>query len=268
MSCAIEKHSVVIPYRPDALHKHRSALTIGRLWNGIGQLACLSLAARGKTRLPQLSAPCDGRSHRELSIAQGRIVFSEKLAFAIRVLGCVVLATATDSLAGTTLADGAAASGTAHRCDPRNIVVRSPDYADVPMSCDGARDAIMFLGSQGLKVTSEVTIEIVPTLASQVGASAAGCYLEPERRVLMLSYFAFEKCGSWFNISAIRQLYRSFVTHEAAHALAACNFKIPKPSIQAKEYIAYVTMFAAMDPALRECVLSQSQAKAMKATGR
>jgi hypothetical protein len=126
------------------------------------------------------------------------------------------------------------------------------------MACDGARDAIRFLASQGLEATSDVTIEIVPKLPSQVSASAAGCYLESEHRVLMVSYSAFEKCGSWFNISANRQLYRSFVAHEVAHAVAACNFRIPKPSIQAKEYIAFVTMFATMDPELRECVLSQS----------
>jgi hypothetical protein len=185
-------------------------------------------------------------------------VFVEKLAVAIRVLGCVVLAMVTGSLAGTSLADGVAASRTVHRCDARNVVVRSPDYADVPMACDGARDAIVFLASQGLEATSDVTIELVPKLSKQVSAYAAGCYLESEHRVLMLKYSAFEKCGSWFNISANRQLYRSFVAHEVAHAVAACNFKIAKPSIQAKEYIAFVTMFATMDPELRECVLSQS----------
>jgi hypothetical protein len=164
----------------------------------------------------------------------------------------------TDSQLSASLADGVAASRIVHRCDTRNVVVRAPDDADVPVFCDGARDAIVFLASQGLDVTSDVTIEVVPKLSGQVSASAAGCYLESERRVLMLTYAEFEKCGSWFDIPASRRLYRSLVAHEVAHAVAACNFKIPEPSIQAKEYIAYVTMFATMDPALRACVLSKS----------
>jgi hypothetical protein len=183
-------------------------------------------------------------------------VLPEKLAVA--ALGCVAFAIVTNSPIGIALADGSAASRIVHRCDTRNVVVRAPDDANVPVSCDGARDAIVFLSSQGLDVTGDVTIEVASKLPSHVSASAAGCYLESERRVLMLDYSAFEKCGSWFGIPASRRLYRSLVAHEVAHALAACNFRIPKPSIQAKEYIAYVTMFATMDPALRECVLSQA----------
>ena len=73
----------------------------------------------------------------------------------------------------------------------------------------------------------------------------------------MLSHSDFEKCGNWFNVPISRRLYRSLVAHEVAHAVAACNFTIPQPSIQAQEYIVYVTMFAAMEPELRACVLWQ-----------
>jgi hypothetical protein len=38
--------------------------------------------------------------------------------------------------------------------------------------------------------------------------------------------------------------------------VAHCNFKIPKPTIQAREYIAYVTQFSTMEPVLRGRVLS------------
>jgi hypothetical protein len=52
-------------------------------------------------------------------------------------------------------------------------------------------------------------------------------------------------------------LYRSLVAHEVAHAVAAANFEITNPAIQAHEYIAYVTMFATMAPTLRERLLAR-----------
>jgi hypothetical protein len=53
-------------------------------------------------------------------------------------------------------------------------------------------------------------------------------------------------------------MYRSLVTHEAAHAVADCNFGIPHPTIQAHEYVAYVAMFAMMNPNLREEVMARN----------
>ena len=46
--------------------------------------------------------------------------------------------------------------------------------------------------------------------------------------------------------------------------VADYNFKISEPSIQAKEYIAYVTQFSTMEPVLREKVLSQFPCKAFE----
>lgn len=48
------------------------------------------------------------------------------------------------------------------------------------MFCNGARDAIAFLASQGLVLTGDVSIEVVANLPGQVSASAAGCCLESE----------------------------------------------------------------------------------------
>jgi hypothetical protein len=75
--------------------------------------------------------------------------------------------------------------------------------------------------------------------------------------VLIIVYSQFRKFKTWFGIPIDRSLYRSLVSHEVAHLVADCNFKISKPSIQAKEYIAYVMQFSTMEPVLRERVLSQ-----------
>lgn len=148
------------------------------------------------------------------------------------------------------------------RCNNLNVVVYSPDHRDALIACEGARDAIEFLASQNLDVTNNISIEIVTNLPPMVSRSAAGCYLESERRVLILVYSGFRKFKTWFGISINRLLYRSLISHEVAHLVADYNFKIPKPSIQAKEYIAYVTQLSTMEPALRKRVMSHFKCKA------
>jgi hypothetical protein len=143
------------------------------------------------------------------------------------------------------------------RCNVLNIAVRSPDPADALIACEAARNAIGFLASQGLDVTGDIAIDLLTKLPAAVSTSAAGCYLESERRVLILVYSQFRQFNTWFGIPIDRSLYRSLVPHEVAHAVAAYNFKISRPSIQAKEYIAYVTQFSTMETALRKRLLLQ-----------
>jgi len=150
------------------------------------------------------------------------------------------------------------------RCNNLNAAEHSPDHRDALIACEGARDAIEFLASQGLDVTNNISIEIVTKLPPVVSRSAAGCYLESERRVLVLVYSEFRKLKTWFGIPINRFLYRSLISHEVAHLVADDNFKIPKPSIQAKEYIAYVTQLSTMEPALRKRVMSNFKFKAFE----
>ena len=74
--------------------------------------------------------------------------------------------------------------------------------------------------------------------------------------VLILVYSEFRKFKTWFGIPIDHSLYRSLASHEVAHLVADYNFKIPRPSILAKESIAYVTQLSTMKPVLRERVLS------------
>lgn len=178
------------------------------------------------------------------------------LVAAIHALGCVLIA-ASGFGWGAALADEGSAQSSEIRCDARNVSVRSPDPADANVACDGARDAMGFLAAQGLDVVRDISIDLEPKLPRVAGTSAAGCYLESERRVVILTFSEFKKFETWLRVPIDASLYRGLVAHEVAHALGACNFRVDKPSIQAKEYIAYVTMLATMAPALREQVLSQ-----------
>ena len=150
------------------------------------------------------------------------------------------------------------------RCNGLNVVVHSPNRTDAMIACEGARDAIVFLESHGLDVSGTIVIEVLTELPALTGSPAAGCYLESEQRVLILVYSEFRKFETLFRVPIDRSLYRSAATHEVAHMVADFNFTIPKPSIQAKEYITYVTMFSAMEPVLREKVLSHFTGKAFE----
>ncbi len=143
------------------------------------------------------------------------------------------------------------------QCESRNVSIRSPGAADAGLACQGARDAIDFLAAQRLDVTGAVAIDLVRELPDAGGHSTAGIYLESEGRVAILTFAEFLKFKTWFELPIDAPLYRSLVAHEVAHAIAAGNFRIPSPSIQAKEYIAYVTMMASMAPGLRERVMSR-----------
>jgi len=178
------------------------------------------------------------------------------LGAAVEALGWALGATSCFGW-GTALADGESARTMEVRCEAQNVSVRSPGAADASLACKGARDAIDFLAAQGVHAKGSISIDLVRELPVGAERATAGCYLESGRRVVILTFFEFEKFKAWFNLPVNAQLYRSLVAHEVAHALTAQSFKIATPSIAAKEYVAYVTMLATMAPGLRERVLSQ-----------
>src|SRR5512139_2078818 len=137
------------------------------------------------------------------------------------------------------------------RCAGGVVLVRSADGADASLVCGASRDAVAFLESQGLTAPAEVSIEVARKLPEIADPSAAGCYLKRENRVIVLGYAEFKNFGTWFGLPIDRDLYRSLVVHEVAHAVGACNFRAESPPIEATEYLAYVTMFATMSPSLR-----------------
>lgn len=151
-------------------------------------------------------------------------------------------------------------------CATKNNPVHSCDPADVKLACEGANDAIYFLTAQGINTANRVLIVIAHQLPPAGTATTGGLYLESTdgchgdmaHVVHLLTYSEFKKFKNWFHIPIEASLYRSLAAHEVAHAITDCNFKIARPTIQAKEYMAYVTMFATMAPAVRTRILSKS----------
>lgn len=90
-----------------------------------------------------------------------------------------------------------------------------------------------------------------------MGGRAVGCYLRESRSIRLLSYESFEAGGRWFRVPVTPELYRAAAAHEMAHAVIGCHSEPRRLPMAAHEYVAYVTMFATMDAALRARVLAQ-----------
>lgn len=167
----------------------------------------------------------------------------------LSVLAAFVLALSPPALAQSVDAVGVKMCGG----DVATVLGASP--ADLSDVCAGVTSALGFLSNYGIKPTEPVAIEVTKNIPEEAGPTAAGCYIEQRRRVYVVPYSSFRKSKTWFGLPIGRDLFRALAAHEAAHAVGACNFKIPNPTIQAKEYLAYVTMFSVMPAELRKQAL-------------
>ena len=149
-----------------------------------------------------------------------------------------------------------------HNCANSIVSVLAESPMDHGEICAGAEDALAFFGRLRLKPIDSVVVEILPFLPEEVGETAVGCYLEDDARVLVLEFAEFAKHETWFKIPIDWSMYRSLVTHEVAHAVAACNMAGSESPIQAKEYLAYVAMFVMMDQRLRGRIMDANPCKA------
>lgn len=142
-------------------------------------------------------------------------------------------------------------------CLWNDVIVQGADRRDTHAACSGAVDAIAFLANNGLATAMPVVIRVVPRLPRPAGDLAHGCYVRAEQRVYMLAYAGCLKLSGRSGLPLDRTIYRSLVAHEVAHHIAAANFSIDRPTVVAQEYIAYVTMFATMEPDARARLLER-----------
>jgi hypothetical protein len=141
------------------------------------------------------------------------------------------------------------------QCDSPVVQVAASSAQDRAGACAAARDILAFFAAAGMPRTAPLTIEIVTKLPAAAGKTAFGCYVHGQARAYVLSYAVFSRRGLWFRIPIDRRAHRSVVAHEVAHHLTVCNDGWADMSWHGKEYIAYVSMFATMDPVLLERIL-------------
>lgn len=150
--------------------------------------------------------------------------------------------------------------------EPR-VTVIAAQREDADSACDGARRALGFLARLGLDGPADTTIAIVPALPGELAGRALGCYVPATRRILMVSYAAFEAGGGWFGMPPSRELYRAVASHEVGHAVVGCH-AAPRPlPVAAHEYVAYVVLFATMDPPLRAAILARFPGSGFRTSG-
>ena len=142
-------------------------------------------------------------------------------------------------------------SGTPRPCPNADTTVAGAIDADFADICVGVARALKFLSHHEVHPIETVSVEVTRRIPPEAGPTAAGCYIERKRRVFVVPYSAFRRNKTWFGLAINREIYRSLAAHEAAHAVASCHFRVPKPTIQAQEYLAYVAMFASMPSDLR-----------------
>lgn len=130
--------------------------------------------------------------------------------------------------------------------------VRAAKARDARTACEGATDAVRFLRMHGLEADGRLELHLTDQLPEQANPKALGCYLHSERRAYVRTFHAFVKEGSYLRLPPDRILYRALIAHEVGHAIAACNFAVPAPTLPAQEYVAYVTTFATLPESYRE----------------
>ena len=156
-------------------------------------------------------------------------------------------------------AEAGEASAPSFRCSGTDAVIRLEAPANTDWICEGAAAAIDFLGAIGVPQRATVEINIVETLPSGL-RDAVGCYdwLHGDIHVL-----GSDRCirdteaPQAFRVPNDAGIYRSYVAHEVAHALAAGSFGFAHPSAAAQEYIAGVVQLSVLEPGQRSEILSR-----------
>lgn len=139
----------------------------------------------------------------------------------------------------------------------RQVKVEANVQSDAEVACEGAVRALAFLAQTELDVSSNVTIEVVSQLSGELAGRAVGCYLRDTKRILVLSFDSFQTGGGWFRMPPSVELHRAVASHETAHSVVGCNSEKKPLSVAAHEYVAYVVLFATMDPATRTQLLDR-----------
>lgn len=152
----------------------------------------------------------------------------------------------------------AAVKGETFRCGNADAVVVSSGSAEAETACGAAAAAAGFLEANGLWMKGPIEIHIVAKFPAGKDYTGFGNYDRAARKAHVLSFPASREAPV-FGLLMDRDLHRSLVVHEVAHAFAADNFTVKNPPWAASEYIAYVTQIATMPPALRQRALAVYQ---------
>lgn len=154
-------------------------------------------------------------------------------------------------------------------CPTAGVTVSHADPAEGAALCAAVADAVAFLTANGLEFRAPFQVRVVDQITHSHLPTTLGTFNATAREVEILSYgaaVALIPDRPPFGIPMAPELYRSFVVHEAAHAVTHPNFSA-RPTLGAMEYIAYTVQIATMPEPLRQRVLASVETNAFDKPG-
>jgi hypothetical protein len=146
------------------------------------------------------------------------------------------------------------------RCSDSNVEIDSQLPEDQKTACAGAIVAKAFLTASGINTQGRIKISMVSKFAD-ASHNAFGYFDRRSERVYVLNFDAARRAAEgvgMYGEPMDRDLHRSIVVHEVAHLLANRNFSKDEAQVAAHEYIAYVSQFVTMPPAVRNRILTNN----------
>lgn len=139
-------------------------------------------------------------------------------------------------------------------CPGHGIIIHHDDAAaDARQICRAVDIAIKFMATHRFDTGVGVTIRIVEAPVKLHDIEAIATY---DAATSIITVPSFDYCCRTvagppaFGTEVTRELWRSFVVHELAHAVAHVNFRMAEAPRVSHEYIAYVVQIATMPPPL------------------
>ena len=147
------------------------------------------------------------------------------------------------------------------RCGSHDIIVKYSSAADVTDVCEGVSDAIRFLEANGVKKKGGFTINIVQKIQTSLPIDILAKYNLKTNQIDILSLERFLKLKkkTLFGLKIDSILYRSFIVHEATHAIVLQNIQSQQSSRAAQEYIAYTVQLATLPIEYQKKILERYQ---------
>ncbi len=144
------------------------------------------------------------------------------------------------------------------QCHETPVRVSHSNGADADLVCAAATQAIDFMRRQGFRIAAMMPVRVLDEPLITFRDGELGRFDGGRLETSILSFEAARVASRDdppFGIAMNEHLYRSFVVHELAHAIAHPSFEVGRPSVEAQEYIAYSAQLATMHPPLRRAIL-------------
>lgn len=144
-------------------------------------------------------------------------------------------------------------------CEVADLRIESRNLEDAQDACAAGLAVSEFFRGVGLMKSAPVTLTIVDHMPSEHGDNVMGYFMPENMQIRILSFAASRDRGNWLGHPMDRLVYKSLAAHELAHALGWLNTSGGTLSLRAREYVAYVVMYATMEPNHRSAILAEMQ---------